>query len=1387
MRLPSQTAQAGALTSSRVERGRAISTQNGSVQPAGSQPGPSTSAERGAPTKNFHCWCGGSFTQRDGLTRHQRTCNRTNQTRCSVCDTAFRNFAAVRQHERQVHPEEYAKSKVPKSKEERTEPELMALIAKYESTCRSFSYPEAMRVSGLTRERVRHRRESDVYKRYLAEARAAQRREATKTFSKRPTCPPSAPAKRTYSSVVGTRPPTSAPSRQATGPSAYRSPPAGGATTKPPLPDRLVCITSPPTAGPSGSPPYISPQFREEGGKRARRSSPTDQPASRRPRRLSSPAVMTSPPASGQPPTSPPASSQPAKRPSPAGGGSPFASRPSPAGDGSRSTARPSSAEGGPPPALTPAQPSSAEDGLPSAQGPSPAGGGLAPPTRPSPAGGGRKRARVSADSEGGMSPPFRRLPPALRCPLTPSVPGTTSVGAAPVDPVPAEDPLILPVVPLSLEHRRLSMSVSGLDEQPAEARPVTTIGESSAMLEAVTAFREGADAPDRSLVTATLIGTCEDLKRVMDEWVTRAFPRATPSVQSTASSAIYPRQPNHPLHMRYNQRMARYKKTQNMYERQRCRLAATIFAGGSVDDVEVVPDIAEVDVLYRGILESPSPADSEAIMDPIANEVSGQYIAISETEVKEAKRGWAKSAPGTDGVTVAMVLACSARKLALLFTSALYRKVTPSSWHASRTVLVPKTGDLTNPSNWRPITIGSALQRLMHRVLYRRLSTSVTLAHHQRGFTDTDGVMANAMVLQHYIKTRRGEGKSYNVVSCDVRKAFDSVSHHSIRRALMRQGVHEGLLEYIMFSLTTTSTHITVGRQRTDPIKVTRGVKQGDPLSPLLFNIVIDEVLVGLNDGKHGGSLTRDVHCAALAFADDVVLLEDRDVEMPLSLAKFNNFLSRRGMTLNAAKCASVSCTVAAGSSIPRRRPIFAIGAVKVPIAENINTFRYLGHHFGDDGCRPHNITTVESWLVRLRKAALKPEQKVVMVRDHLIPKLHHGLQNPSITAEKLRNIDRLIKMFVKATLQLPVTTNDTFLYASRRDGGLGIQNLRMSIPQIYCNRLMRLSIEGDETIRSVMGAGYAARLMDRLGQLAPVGSIRELWRDRLEASPMVRGIEQGDGTAVGSAWLSRRPYGWTGRDYVQAVKLRANALPSVGIPSNAPENRMCRAGCNAVESVCHILQKCHLTHGMRVARHDHLVKKLAAHTRSMGWVTDVEPRVRHGGHTMVPDLVVHKSDGTITICDAQVSWEVSLPNTWQAKRSKYDCSVFHQAAARKWPGKELRFLPIIVGARGTWPSLNHGTARDLGLGSVICRQLVQGTLKWGCSIHKQFMDHVYERPPQRRTTRPDGHHQTTRRRGGQHHQGRPPEGRPSGSRAGQTQRTRHGRGASQHHLPPP
>lgn len=191
------------------------------------------------------------------------------------------------------------------------------------------------------------------------------------------------------------------------------------------------------------------------------------------------------------------------------------------------------------------------------------------------------------------------------------------------------------------------------------------------------------------------------------------------------------------------------------------------------------------MDRLYRELFETVF-EDNQPVQSLGSKTI---YHPVSEAETGEATRNWKNSAAGPDAITVNQIKECPSTLLTTLFNVILYRYFTLSVWRANRMILLPKEGDRSLPSNWRPITIGSAEQRL-----------NAVAEHHplQIGFRDTYDCLANVLLLEQYIKSRRLQEKTYNLVSLDVRKAFDTVSHESIIRGLTRLGQDHDFMTYI-------------------------------------------------------------------------------------------------------------------------------------------------------------------------------------------------------------------------------------------------------------------------------------------------------------------------------------------------------------------------------------------------------------------------------------------------------------------------------------------------------------------------------------------------------------------------------------------------------------
>ena len=98
-------------------------------------------------------------------------------------------------------------------------------------------------------------------------------------------------------------------------------------------------------------------------------------------------------------------------------------------------------------------------------------------------------------------------------------------------------------------------------------------------------------------------------------------------------------------------------------------------------------------------------------------------------------------------------------------------------------------------------------------------------------------------------------------------------------------------------------STKLTVGGKTTRRININSGVKHGCPLSPLLFNLIIDELIEKLKETNIGIQLGESkVFC--MTFADDLVLITEERIHMQILIEQSKEFFDTKGLQANAGKC---------------------------------------------------------------------------------------------------------------------------------------------------------------------------------------------------------------------------------------------------------------------------------------------------------------------------------------------------------------------------------------------------------------------------------------------------------------------------------------------------
>ena len=135
-------------------------------------------------------------------------------------------------------------------------------------------------------------------------------------------------------------------------------------------------------------------------------------------------------------------------------------------------------------------------------------------------------------------------------------------------------------------------------------------------------------------------------------------------------------------------------------------------------------------------------------------------------------------------------------------------------------------------------------------------------------------------------------------------------------------------------------------------------GVKQGDPLSPVLFNIAIDLLLENLNQ-SHLGVVLDDLKFPALAYADDLALVATSDVELQQLVNITTGTLSMIGLDLNRSKSVVMGC-----------HERILVGDTEL---QKVDSIKYLGVEICSNGSTRSIPNLFDPLLRKLHRARLK------------------------------------------------------------------------------------------------------------------------------------------------------------------------------------------------------------------------------------------------------------------------------------------------------------------------------------------------------------------------------------------------------------------------------
>ncbi|KAK3533963.1 hypothetical protein QTP70_034997 [Hemibagrus guttatus] len=317
-----------------------------------------------------------------------------------------------------------------------------------------------------------------------------------------------------------------------------------------------------------------------------------------------------------------------------------------------------------------------------------------------------------------------------------------------------------------------------------------------------------------------------------------------------------------------------------------------------------------------------------------------------------------------------------------------------PLDWATG--VVVPhfKKGDWRVCSNYRGITLLSLPGKVYSRVLERRVRPLVEprIQEEQCSFRSSRGTLDQLYTLHRVLEGSWEFAQPVHMCFVDLEKAFDRVPRGILWEVLWEYGVWGPLLRAVRSLYNRSRSLVRIASCKSDLFPVHVGLRQGCPLSPVLFIVFMDRISrcsQGLEGDRFG-----DHRISSLIFADDVVLLAPSSLDLQHALGHFAAECEAAGMRVSTSKSEAmvldrkkVACTLQVGGEV----------------LPQVEEFKYLGVLFTSEGRMDREIDR----RIGAAAAVMRSMYRSVVVKKELSRKAKLW-----VMTERLRWLGHLFRM---------------------------------------------------------------------------------------------------------------------------------------------------------------------------------------------------------------------------------------------------------------------------------------------------------------------------------------------------------------------------------------
>ena len=268
-----------------------------------------------------------------------------------------------------------------------------------------------------------------------------------------------------------------------------------------------------------------------------------------------------------------------------------------------------------------------------------------------------------------------------------------------------------------------------------------------------------------------------------------------------------------------------------------------------------------------------------------------------------------------------------------------------PEEWNSASIVSIPKKGNLADCNNYRGISLINVGIKILSKIITNRISKyafdNKFVRPEQFGFRNKEECISLFISIRDICQRRKFDDKFTYLAFLDLKKAYDSVPIFNILTKLYNLGIRGKCLNFLTNLYVTSKARAKLRGDLSDEFPINRGVRQGCPLSPILFNLFINDIL--LNCDNYGIEIKKSKCCGGL-FADDIVLISPTKSSLKKLLNHVNNWAKINEMSFGINKCATMTINPSNFDSSNFNEPTFYLDNQPIP---KTSCYTYLGIPF--------------------------------------------------------------------------------------------------------------------------------------------------------------------------------------------------------------------------------------------------------------------------------------------------------------------------------------------------------------------------------------------------------------------------------------------------------